>query len=192
MNYAIVIGQQAIMKAIFPSAIDEDLLKLMHLSNGFKMIPRSRPLKAGDVCCAEAWVVAVMNCDSGKTVQVSWCVLCKGNLVMEVQSAFFFHGHFMDYENTFKTIVNLFLQISVSACFNTLSHIQKDFFLPLNLCRLPLLLHHVQPSKTCIRKVWSSQAPPSLATHWVDSLPSLLLLISCQIPLLLTLCFIVV
>ncbi len=31
-------------------------------------------------------------------------VLCEGNLVMKVQSAFFFHGRFMDYKNTFKMI----------------------------------------------------------------------------------------
>ena len=37
MDYAIVTGWQAIMKAIFPSAIDGDLLKLVHLSNGFKI-----------------------------------------------------------------------------------------------------------------------------------------------------------
>jgi fatty acid synthase subunit alpha, fungi type len=104
MDYAIVTGWQAIMKAIFPSAIDGDLLKLVHLSNGFKMIPGSRPLKAGDVCRAEARVVAVVNGDSGKTVRVSGRVLCEGNPVMEVQSAFFFRGRFTDYENTFETI----------------------------------------------------------------------------------------
>jgi hypothetical protein len=95
MDYAIVTGWQAIMKAIFPSAIDGDLLKLVHLSNGFKMIPGFRPLKAGDVCCAETWVVAIMNGDSGKTVRVYGRVLCEDNPVMEVQSAFFFHGRFM-------------------------------------------------------------------------------------------------
>jgi len=42
------------MKAIFPSPIDGDLLKLVHLSNGFKTIPGLRPLKAGDICRAEA------------------------------------------------------------------------------------------------------------------------------------------
>jgi fatty acid synthase subunit alpha len=90
MDYAIVTGWQAIMKAIFPSAIDGDLLKLVHLSNGFKMILGSRPLKAGDVCHTEARVVAVVNSDSGKTVRVSGRILCEGNLVMEVRSAFFF------------------------------------------------------------------------------------------------------
>src|SRR6267154_2630014 len=63
--------------------------------------------------------------------------------------------------------------------------------LPL-LRRSPLLLHHVQPLKTCVQKVWSSWALPSLATHWANSLPLLLLPIYCQIPLSLTLCFIAV
>jgi hypothetical protein len=104
MDFAIVTGWQAIMKAIFPSSIDGDLLKLVHLSNGFKVIPGSRPLKAGDVCHAEARVVAVVNGDSGKTVRVSGHVLCEGDPVIEVQSAFLYRGRFTDYENTFETI----------------------------------------------------------------------------------------
>jgi acyl dehydratase len=104
MDFAIVTGWQAIMKAIFPSAIDGDLLKLVHLSNGFRAIPGSRPLKAGDVCRAEARVVAVVNGDSGKTVRVSGHVLCEDNPVIEVHSAFLYRGRFTDYENTFETI----------------------------------------------------------------------------------------
>lgn len=104
MDFAIVTGWQAIMKAIFPSTIDGDLLKLVHLSNGFKAIPGSKPLKAGDICRAEAKVVAVVNGDSGKTVRVSGHVLCEGIPVIEVQSAFLYRGHFTDYENTFETI----------------------------------------------------------------------------------------
>jgi fatty acid synthase subunit beta len=76
---AIVTGWQTKTKAVSPSAIDGDLLKLVHLFNGFKKIPRSRPLRAGDVSCAEARVVAVVNGDSGKTVRVSQRVLCEGN-----------------------------------------------------------------------------------------------------------------
>jgi len=104
MDFAIVTGWQAIMKAIFPSSIDGDLLKLVHLSNGFKVVPGSRPLKAGDICRAEARVVAVVNGDSGKTVRVSGHVLCEGDPVIEVQSAFLYRGRFTDYENTFETI----------------------------------------------------------------------------------------
>jgi hypothetical protein len=46
---AVVGNQQEKFKA------DGDLLKLVHLSNGFKMIPGSRPLKAGDVCRADLY-----------------------------------------------------------------------------------------------------------------------------------------
>src|SRR6266705_2092176 len=87
------------MKAIFPSCIDSDWLKLIHLSNGFKVVPGSMPLKAGDICHAEARVVAVVNGDA-KTVWVSRHVLCEGDLVIKVQSA----SCFTDYENTFETI----------------------------------------------------------------------------------------
>ena len=78
----------------------------MHLSSGFKIIPGSRPLKA-DVSRAKVSVVAVVNGDSGKTDRVSRHVLCEGNPVIEVQSIFFFHGPFTDYENTFETINQL-------------------------------------------------------------------------------------
>ena len=50
----------------------------------------------------EASVVAVVNGDSGKTIQVSWHALCEGNLVIEVQSAFFFRSPFTNYENSFE------------------------------------------------------------------------------------------
>ncbi len=54
------------MKAIFPADIDDNHLKLVHLSNGFKMVSGVRPLKVGDVCTSEARVISVINTDSGK------------------------------------------------------------------------------------------------------------------------------
>lgn len=104
MDFAIVTGWQAIMKSIFPASIDGDLLKLVHLSNGFKVVPGAKTLKAGDVCKAEAKVTAVINSDAGKTVQVSGYVICEGKRVMAVSSSFLYRGKFTDYENTFETI----------------------------------------------------------------------------------------
>ncbi|KAI0033531.1 fatty acid synthase [Vararia minispora EC-137] len=104
MDFAIVTGWQAIMKSIFPSTIDGDLLKLVHLSNGFKVIPGARTLQAGDICHAEAEVKAVVNGSAGKTVRVQGYVLCEGAPVMEVESAFLYRGRFTDFENTFETI----------------------------------------------------------------------------------------
>jgi len=60
MNFAIVVGRKAIIKAIFPRAIDGGLLKLVHLSNSFRMLPNAEPLKDDlvffetlDECCSQ-------------------------------------------------------------------------------------------------------------------------------------------
>lgn len=58
------------MKCIFPKEIDGDLLKLVHLSNSFKMVDDATPIKIGDMCSCEARIVSVVNSDSGKTVKV--------------------------------------------------------------------------------------------------------------------------
>ncbi|KAF7374647.1 Fatty acid synthase subunit alpha [Mycena sanguinolenta] len=94
---------QAIMKSIFPSSIDGDLLKLVHLSNGFRMVDGAKPLQAGDVCKAEASIVSVTNTDAGKVVKVKGHVFRAGKPVIEVVSAFLYRGRFTDYENTFET-----------------------------------------------------------------------------------------
>ncbi|KAF7311393.1 Fatty acid synthase subunit alpha [Mycena kentingensis (nom. inval.)] len=103
MDFAIVTGWQAIMKSIFPAAIDGDLLHLVHLSNGFRMVEGATPLCAGDVCKAEANIVSVANTDAGKVVKVKGHVLRADKPVIEVVSAFLYRGRFTDYENTFET-----------------------------------------------------------------------------------------
>jgi hypothetical protein len=92
------------MKAIFPDAIDGDLLKLVHLTNGFRMVDGVAPLSVGDRCSAEARVVSVVNSDSGKTVKVKGFVLRDGEPVVEVTSSFLYRGRFSDYQNTFEII----------------------------------------------------------------------------------------
>ncbi|KAI0649410.1 fatty acid synthase [Trametes meyenii] len=102
MDFAIVTGWQAIMKAIFPASIDGDLLKLVHLSNGFRLLDGAKPLKAGDVCKAEARIVAVTNSDAGKAVKVKGYVIRGDERVIEVVSSFLYRGRFGDFENTFE------------------------------------------------------------------------------------------
>ncbi|KAI0350257.1 hypothetical protein OH77DRAFT_1499100 [Trametes cingulata] len=104
MDFAIVTGWQTIMKAIFPAPIDGDLLKLVHLSNGFRLLEGAKPLKAGDVCKAEARIVAVINSDAGKTVKVKGYVTRDNERVIEVVSSFLYRGRFSDYENTFEIL----------------------------------------------------------------------------------------
>ncbi|KAJ3517947.1 hypothetical protein NLJ89_g178 [Agrocybe chaxingu] len=103
MDFAIVTGWQAIMKSIFPGAIDGDLLKLVHLSNGFRIVDGAKPLQVGDVCKSEARIVSVTNSNEGKIVRVKGYVYRQGQPVIQVVSSFLYRGRFTDYENTFDT-----------------------------------------------------------------------------------------
>ena len=99
--YAIVTGWQAIMKSTFPEAIDGDLV---HLSNGFRVVPGARPLQAGDKCNAEARIVSITNTDAGKVGKVIGQVYRQGKPVIEVTSSFLYRGRFVDFDNTFEAI----------------------------------------------------------------------------------------
>jgi fatty acid synthase subunit beta len=102
MDFAIVVGWKAITKPIFPRVIDGDLLRLVHLSNGFRMIPGAQPLKKGDVLDTTAQINAVINQDSGKMVEVCGTITRDGQPVMEVTSQFLYRGEYNDFENTFQ------------------------------------------------------------------------------------------
>ena len=102
MDFAIVVGWKAITKPIFPRAIDGDLLKLVHLSNGFRMLPGAEPLKVGDELSTSAQINAVINQESGKMVEVRGTIKRAGRPVMEVTSQFLYRGIYDDFENTFQ------------------------------------------------------------------------------------------
>ena len=91
------------MKSIFPAAIDGDLLKLVHLSNSFRMIEGAKPLQVGDICHPEARIVSVTNSSEGKIVKVKGHCYRNNQPVIEVVSSFLYHGRFVNYENTFDT-----------------------------------------------------------------------------------------
>ncbi|KAI7517640.1 beta subunit of fatty acid synthase, partial [Hortaea werneckii] len=111
MDFAIVVGWKAITKPIFPRQIDGDLLKLVHLSNGFRMIPGATPLKKGDVLDTTAEVNAVINQASGKMVEVCGTITRDGQPIMEVTSQFLYRGAYTDYENTFQRKVETPIQV---------------------------------------------------------------------------------
>lgn len=102
MDFAIVIGWKAITKPIFPRTIDGDLLKLVHLSNEFRMMPGAEPLKKGDVVSTTAQVNSVINQESGKMVEVCGTIVRDDEPVMEVTSQFLYRGVYTDFDNTFQ------------------------------------------------------------------------------------------
>src|SRR5204863_4212101 len=138
MDFAIVVGWKSIIKAIFPKSIDGDLLKLVHLSNGFRMTPGSRPLKSGDVVETSAQVTAVINNDSGKMVEVQGEIFRDNQSVMQVTSRFLYRGVFNDFENTFQKSNEIPVQVKLATPKDVAVLRSKEWFHPIDH-RLELL-----------------------------------------------------
>lgn len=132
MDFAIVVGWQSIIKAIFPKSIDGDLLKLVHLSNGFRMKPGARPLKTGDIVETSAEITAILNNDSGKVVEVQGEIFRDNNSVMEVKSQFLYRGDFKDFENTFQKSNEIPVQVKLATPKDVAVLLSKEWFLPTN------------------------------------------------------------
>ncbi|KAH0541502.1 beta subunit of fatty acid synthetase [Glutinoglossum americanum] len=128
MDFAIVVGWKAIIKPIFPKVIDGDLLKLVHLSNGFRMIPGAEPLKKGDVLDTTAQINAVINQDSGKMVEVCGTITREGRPVMEVTSQFLYRGTYTDFENTFQRKAETPMQLHLGSAKDVAVLRSKEWF----------------------------------------------------------------
>ena len=102
MDFAIVVGWKALIKPLLHS-VDCDLLKLVHLSNRFRMMPGAKLFKKGDIVNTTSEITAVVNQSSGKTVEVCATIAGDdGKPIMQVTSQFFYRGTYTDHKNTFQ------------------------------------------------------------------------------------------
>lgn len=129
MDFAIVVGWKAITKPIFPRAIDGDLLKLVHLSNGFRMVPGAQPLKKGDILETTAQINAVINQESGKMVEVCGTIKRDGEAVMQVTTQFLYRGPYTDFENTFQRKDETPMQIHLGSSKDVAVLRSKEWFI---------------------------------------------------------------
>ncbi len=128
MDFAIVVGWKAITRPIFPRAIDGDLLKLVHLSNQFRMMPGAEPLQKGDEVSTTAQINAVINQDSGKMVEVCGTIIRDGEAVMEVTSQFLYRGEYNDFENTFQRKLETPMQLHLATSKDVAVLRSKEWF----------------------------------------------------------------
>ena len=128
MDFAIVVGWKAIIKPIFPHAVDGDLLKLVHLSNGFRMVPGAEPLKKGDAVDTTAQINAVIIQESGKMVEVCGSIKRNGKPVMEVTSQFLYRGTYTDYDMTFQRKDETPMQLHLASSRDVAVLRSKDWF----------------------------------------------------------------
>ena len=128
MDFAIVLGWRSIIKAIFPKSVDGDLLKLVHMSNGYKMVPGAKPIQEGDVISTTALVKSVVNQPNGKVVEVVGTLSRASQPVMEVSSKFFYRGAYTDFENTFERISEVPYKLDLTSAKDVAVLQSKEWF----------------------------------------------------------------
>ncbi|KAJ1554524.1 3-oxoacyl-[acyl-carrier-protein] synthase, partial [Nowakowskiella sp. JEL0078] len=111
MDFAIVVGWKPIVTAILPKEIDGDLLRLVHLSNEFRMLDNNAMLAVGDEIMSEAKIDSISINESGKTIFVRGILSKLGKPVVEVLTAFLYRGIYYDYENTFSNTTEKPMQV---------------------------------------------------------------------------------
>lgn len=115
MDFAIVAGWRSLVTAILPKEIDGDLLRLVHLSNEFRMLDAKEILHVGDDIETEAVIRSVMINESGKAVEVKATLSRGGKPLMEIISTFLYRGKFTDYENTFRRTIEQPVQVVLAS-----------------------------------------------------------------------------
>lgn len=128
MDFAVKAAWKALMKPLFLEAMNGDLLKLVHLSNGFQMLPDVKPLKLDDVVESTSRIEAILNQDSGKMVEVCATILREGIPVMKVTSQFLYRGSYSDYENTFQRKVEVPMTLHLTSAKDVAQLRSRDWF----------------------------------------------------------------
>lgn len=130
MDFAIVLGWRAIIRAIFPEVVDGDLLKLVHLSNGFSMNSGVEALREGDEVTTTARITSISIGPAGKTITVTGTLLRDGVAVMDVNSQFLYRGSFTDYHSTFRVVDELPVQLKLDTPKDVAILRSKEWFHP--------------------------------------------------------------
>ncbi|KAF2500058.1 beta subunit of fatty acid synthase [Lophium mytilinum] len=112
MDLAIVIGWKAIMKSLL--FVKGDLLKLVHLSNEYRVYPGAGPLMIGDKTESSAKTTAIIVQETGKVVSVCCTITRDGAPVMDVISEFFYRGTYTDRSDEFQNIKEEIREVELS------------------------------------------------------------------------------
>ncbi|EXJ85583.1 hypothetical protein A1O1_05948 [Capronia coronata CBS 617.96] len=117
LDFAIVVGWEAMMKAIFPQAINGEFLNLVHLSNKFALLNNSAPLSGSDRITSTAEILAIRNEPAGRVVEVGAILERDGVPVLELVSEFLFRGTYNDFDVCFekRTETKMYVELDTPA-----------------------------------------------------------------------------
>lgn len=115
IDICVFVAWTALVTPLLISAIDVDLLKLLHRSNSFEYYPGVRPLKIGDVLQSSSRIGSVTIQATGKLIEVVAEITRNREAVVKVTSVFFIQGRFSDYERTFQSTQDPEMIVSVGS-----------------------------------------------------------------------------
>ncbi|KAJ2001606.1 fatty acid synthase alpha subunit Lsd1, partial [Coemansia thaxteri] len=118
-------------KSILPKIVDGDVLNLVHMSNGFRILDGAEPLRAGDVVESKAKIVEVTNEETGKRSRIKGYVYRNGKPVVEVTTSFFYRGAFTDFANTYRNIDEQPSRVTLQTTKDIAVLKSKEWFVPL-------------------------------------------------------------
>ena len=104
IDYSIKLAWKSLVMPLLASDLDCDLLKLVHLSNGFEMVKTATPVMEGDSVEAATHISAIINQASGKLIRVEGHIVRQGTPIIKLSSEFLVRGVYCDHENTFETV----------------------------------------------------------------------------------------
>ena len=97
LDFAIVVAWRAIMGALLQQRVDADMLRLVHLSNSYRVLDDSAPLREGDECVTSAEVIKRRIQGTGLCVGVEATVKRAGKDVLLLTSEFLYRDGGQDY-----------------------------------------------------------------------------------------------
>eukprot|EP00668_Euglena_longa_P007013 GGOE01008376.1.p1 GENE.GGOE01008376.1~~GGOE01008376.1.p1 ORF type:complete len:4141 (-),score=1338.09 GGOE01008376.1:1069-11655(-) len=92
MDFAMVVGWRAVIRALFPRCVDGDLFQLVHLSNGFHLYDDCCPLTEGDVVATRGSITGLTYREGNMTVEVEATLARDGVDFMTITSAFLYRN----------------------------------------------------------------------------------------------------
>ncbi|KAJ2379959.1 fatty acid synthase alpha subunit Lsd1, partial [Coemansia sp. RSA 2611] len=104
LDYAMRVFWPSLCKCLITQTCDGDLTSLVHMSNGFRVLPGAPQMRAGQQLSSEAWISEVLDGDAGRTVVVIGHVISDGLPVVEINTSFLFRKARPDYKLNFRHI----------------------------------------------------------------------------------------
>jgi fatty acid synthase subunit beta len=96
IDFAMVVGWEALMKSVFAPAVNGRFLNLVHLSNELILLNDSISLTEGDVVSSSAQVTAIRDESIGRIVQVDAIIAKAQTPVVRITSEFLFRDNYAD------------------------------------------------------------------------------------------------